>query len=328
MKLVRLDSLFEISTGSNLELNKLTQVSKEGIPYVAMSSQNIGVTAYVKEVKGVKTESKNTLSVALQGSVLSTFYQSYPYYTSTHVVCLKPKNLSEVEVLYYQKCIRKNKFRYSYGRKANSTLASLMLPAREEIPQWVYETKLPDYNLYKEAKLKISEEERLKLWKNINWKKFELIKYFKFVKGNSITSLWMSENPGNINCISALAKNNGQTAKINPRAALQKRLPIYKNILSISTNGTYSGTSFVQNNLCVITNNAAALIPLVKLSNLQKLFISKMINKESFRFSYTRTVDETRVSNLSISLPSKKDGKPDWDLIEELAASSNWTNGL
>ena len=63
------------------------------------------------------------LSVAVSGSVLSTFYQKREYYSGRDVYYLIPKKtMSVIEMLFYAKCISYNKYKYNYGRQANKTL--------------------------------------------------------------------------------------------------------------------------------------------------------------------------------------------------------------
>jgi type I restriction-modification system DNA methylase subunit len=69
------------------------------------------------------------LSVACSGTVLSTFYHPYPYYSGRDVYILKPKKIkTEQEMLFYCAAIEQNKYKYNYGRQANTTLKNILLP--------------------------------------------------------------------------------------------------------------------------------------------------------------------------------------------------------
>lgn len=137
MKLVPLSSLFSVTYGVNLELNKMTP-NIDGIPFVGRSERNNGVTARVSQIAGIKPNPAGTLSVAGGGSVLATFLQPEEYYSGRDLFYLTPLvEMSDSVKLYYCACIRANRYRYSYGRQANKTLKSLMLPAIESIPSFV-----------------------------------------------------------------------------------------------------------------------------------------------------------------------------------------------
>lgn len=137
MKLVPLSSLFNVTYGINLELNKMT-IADNGIPFVGRSDRNNGVTARVSLIAGIQPNPAGTLSVAGGGSVLATFLQFEPYYSGRdlfYLTALLP--MSDDHKLYYCACIRSNRYRYSYGRQANKTLRELLIPDFNEIPKWI-----------------------------------------------------------------------------------------------------------------------------------------------------------------------------------------------
>lgn len=139
MKLIPLSKLFSVTYGVNLELNRMT-LDTSGIPFVGRSERNNGVTARVSLVAGITPIPAGTLSVAGGGSVLATFLQPEPYYSGRdlfYLTSLEP--LTDSQKLYYCACIRTNRYRYSYGRQANKTLRDLLIPAIDEIPDWVHD---------------------------------------------------------------------------------------------------------------------------------------------------------------------------------------------
>ncbi|NQV74457.1 MAG: restriction endonuclease subunit S [Bacteroidetes bacterium] len=125
----RLDSLFDVKYGNSFELNRLHKDLENGVDFIARTSKNNGVVAKVKLHENIKPFPAGLLTVSLGGSVLETFLQPLPFYTAYHIYCLFPKEkLTLYEKLFYCMCIRANKFKYSYGRQANRTLAALLIP--------------------------------------------------------------------------------------------------------------------------------------------------------------------------------------------------------
>ena len=119
----RLCDLFDVSTSTDLTL----QDSNEGnTPYVAASSENNGVTAYVDSKP---TQSKNTLTIARNGSVGSTFYHDEPYCASPDDVrVLTPKfQMNKYSALFIKTVIEQEKFRYAYGRKLGTKRIKTMI---------------------------------------------------------------------------------------------------------------------------------------------------------------------------------------------------------
>lgn len=140
MELVRVEDLFEVVYGVNLELNRL-ELDPNGINFVSRTAQNNGVSAKVKKIEGLEPIPAGMLTVAGGGSVLETFVQPEPFYSGRDLYYLAPRDdMSIEEKLYYCMCIRANKYRYNYGRQANRTLRDLRIPAPSEIPEWVYST--------------------------------------------------------------------------------------------------------------------------------------------------------------------------------------------
>ncbi len=128
MELVKLSDIFDIWYGVNLEVVNCDETPK-GIPFVSRKSLNNGIATYVQEIDDVISNPPNTLSVACSGTVLSTFYHPYPYYSGRDVYILKPKkNMTEIEMLFYCAVIEQNKYQYSFGRQANKTLKDILVP--------------------------------------------------------------------------------------------------------------------------------------------------------------------------------------------------------
>ncbi|MDR1894182.1 MAG: restriction endonuclease subunit S [Spirochaetales bacterium] len=132
--LVKVNDLFDVAYGVNLELVNLTQcksTDENSIPFVSRTENNNGVSAFVEQEIDIEPNTAHTLSVAGGGSVLSTFYQPLPYYSGRDVYVLRPKQKMQVfEMIFYANCIKANKYKYNYGRQANKTLKDILLPSK------------------------------------------------------------------------------------------------------------------------------------------------------------------------------------------------------
>ena len=120
MKLTKLSNLFEIRYGTSEELvnmNEFSHRENSSICFVSRTENNNGVSAFVEKKSDLVPIAANTLSVAVGGSVLSTFLQPYEYYTGFHVLILSPKvQMSERELIYYSICLKKNKMLLCYNK--------------------------------------------------------------------------------------------------------------------------------------------------------------------------------------------------------------------
>jgi Type I restriction modification DNA specificity domain len=138
--LVELHELFEIEHGNKFDLNKMDIVppSDDAAAFVRRSGVDNGIGAFVRRSSEKDPFPAGLITVALGGAVLASFVQPRPFYTAQNIDVLKPRSEMSLDVrLYYCLCIEANRFRYStFGREANRTLKSLLLP--KQAPNWVH----------------------------------------------------------------------------------------------------------------------------------------------------------------------------------------------
>lgn len=143
MNTVYISDIFNIVYGNSYALKDL-EIQEDGVSFIARGSQNNGVVAYVARTNE-KPFQPGSLTVSLGGSVLETFYQPQPFYTSYHIKVLVPKNNMNIkELLYYCMAIKANKYRYNYGRQANKTLAQILVPHPNFLPEYVHDLSLKE----------------------------------------------------------------------------------------------------------------------------------------------------------------------------------------
>ena len=133
-----LNDLFVISVSKDKNIFN----SENGtVPYVASSSMNNGVTGFVDSEP---SQNKNTLTIARNGSVGSTFYQSTDYCASPDDVrILIPKfDMNVYNGLFLKTIIEREKFKYGYGRKLGTArIKKLMIKlpvTKQGSPNWEY----------------------------------------------------------------------------------------------------------------------------------------------------------------------------------------------
>lgn len=136
MSLVPLSDIFDVVYGTNLELNAM-ELDEQGINFVSRTARNNGVSAKVRQFEDVEPIEAGVLTVAGGGSVAEAFLQTEPFYSGRDLFYLKPMtDLTLEQKLFYCMCIRANKFRFNYGRQANKTLRSLLVPQLSDVPAW------------------------------------------------------------------------------------------------------------------------------------------------------------------------------------------------
>jgi Type I restriction modification DNA specificity domain. len=122
-----LTELFDIEYGNKLDLNKMKQSEKSKISFVSRTAKNNGVSASVEELENLSPYPEGLLTVALGGSIGSTFVQILPFYTGQNVAVLIPKYaMSDFSKLFIATLIKlESDTRFiAFGRELNVHIKS------------------------------------------------------------------------------------------------------------------------------------------------------------------------------------------------------------
>lgn len=137
-KLFKYDDLFEIERGRGPRKNELDGTGET--PFVTSSDQNNGWTDFTK---AIPIHDGNTIGVNRNGSVAEAFYQPLPFCSTEDVHIFKPKfEMSKYVALFLTTLIKKEKYRYNYGRKwgiARMKNSQIKLPVNKfGEPDWEF----------------------------------------------------------------------------------------------------------------------------------------------------------------------------------------------
>lgn len=316
MQTVPLKDLFDTSYGNKFDLNKmeLTDYSDTNcVNFVGRTAKNLGVSAIVKKIENIEPYKADCITVALGGSILSTFIQPKPFYTSQNIMVLIPKKeMTFNEKLFYCICIEKNKRKYSaFGREANRTLKNLIVPAKA--PNWISKITPPAYIDVSEPLLK----EKIFLEKK-DWESFVLGDMFDIKKGKRLTKEDMEY--GKTPFIAAIDSNNGYRDFINKE-------PIHEgNTITVNYNGSVA-EAFYQAFPFWASDDVNVLYPKFEMNVFNALFLVTVIKLEKYRFNYGRKWHVERMDKSPISLPAKN-GKPDFSFMERYIKTLPYSNVL
>ena len=288
---------------------------ENGVPFVSRTSSNNGVVSKVSIKDDIEPMPPYAITVALGGSVLSSFFQTENFYTSFHIFCLYPKiKITESEMIYYCAAIEKNRYRYSYGRQANKTLKDILVPSVEEIPERIKSFKIEDVFIEKpllENKLPLETEE---------WKWVCLNSLFDIYASND-DNLVNSIN-GNTPYVSSSQNNNGVNCYINDGASQPK------NTITVARIGSVGATFFHSYEYCVSSDNVRIFKPKFEINQYIGLFLTTLIEKEKYRYAYGRTFSTKRMKASKIKLPITTDDTPDWQFMENYIKSLPYSANL
>ncbi len=321
--MIELREIFEVKYGVNLELNKLTQ-SSEGINFVSRSGKNNGVSAKVLRIPRVEPIPAGVLSVAGGGSVLETFLQPAPFYSGRDLYYLSAKvDMSDAQKLYYCACLRANKYKYSYGRQANRTLKSILIPSLDELPTWVNEVNLSRYEGVQEAA--DPRNVIVPIIKNHT----TINDLFEIKNGIAATNI-KEYDKHFLNCIMYVRPASTQARTL--RSYIKKAIIPKENIypaesLFVSTNGEGSHSfSYVSTHEFVPNSDVAVLIPKEEMSLEVKLYYAKCITANRPLFSYGRKPKGNKLKRIRIPKLSDEEKTEIKEFIRSLPYSSALIN--
>lgn len=315
MKTVKISELFEVKYGVNLELINLDECEKDGIGsinFVSRTEKNNGISAYVQKVTDIKPNPANTISVAGGGSVLSTFFQKEEYYSGRDIYVLIPKKeYSDLEMLFYAYIIRKNKYRYNYGRQANKTLKDILIP--EKIPEIWKNFNVSQYAL----KSNSIDGQKMELHTE-NWKYFSLTDLFK-ISASRDELMDELTGGGKTPYVTSSDSNNGITSYVEEEAT---------NLAGTITanRGGSVGYFFYQPMPYKATPvDVRILEPKFKINTYIGLFIKTVLQLEKYRYNYSRKMGSDRLAQFRVKFPVDSHGNPDWKFMENYIKSLSYS---
>lgn len=154
-----------------------------------------------------------------------------------------------------------------------------------------------------------------------SWQEFSVEQLFFIKRGKALSTENKNFYAGNIPCINGSSENNGVFCYLSESIKeigfeLQKAPA-----LSLARVGN-AGKTFVQSSDFFIADNAFSLVLKEKRNISAYLFISTVLNMETIKYSYGRTISMEKYKKLLIRLPALANGEPDYEFmtqyIEEL----------
>jgi hypothetical protein len=351
-----LRDLFKIVSGNGFDLNKMTSDTKERVAFVTRSAKNNGVGGYVDIVDGVEPFPAGDISVALGGSIGSTFVQVTPFYTGEHQVVLKPIVPMTIEQKLFIASIIQFEAQTNYtafGRELDRyirTTFKIKLPVLDD-NQPDFEAisnimrSLPSFSHYYTDDLMTVDDITKSISDGISCKEIEEDKKWKkFVVSDlfTIKAGYYSKKPTQntrgeryIPFVSATQYNNGVSewhtlADIEESGRLGDNKPnesiddkIFKgNCLVVANDGSVGEAHYMP--IDFVSNIAvSALYPKGewKMNEHVGLFLCGVFGAEKFRFSYGRKYKIDRMSKSTIWLPVDDNSQPDWKYMEDFIKS-------
>ena len=316
MKLVPLDTLFDIQYGNKFDLYKLDRNANSNINFVSRSSQNLGVVCKVSKYNSIEPFPNGLITVTLGGTyLLSSFVQQQEFYTAQNIKVLTPKKeMSFVEKIFYCKAIELNRNKYtSHGREANKTLNALLVP--EKVPNKFTQIKINEIDQTTERPI-LKKTSKLQ---PENWRSFKLSCLFN-IKGSITNSLLelKKHGKGEYPFVTTQSTNNSVAGFFNTWTETGGVLVIDSAVLGYC--------SYQEKHFCA-SDHVEKLIPTFPMNKYVALFLVTILNMEQYRFNYGRKCSQERLKKMSIKLPARG-SNPDFDFMEKYIKSLPYSVNL
>ena len=257
------------------------------------------------------------------GSVGYANYMDKPFIATTDLVLGYADWLNEKTGLFVATVLCKERFKYSFGRKWKTHLrdTKIKLPATPDgKPNWQWMESYID-SLHSEL---LTTGNVMNIGVNAleigKWKEFSVSDLFNVVYGVNLELVNCVEttksDPDAIAFVSRTESNNGVSAYVKPVSGVE---PQPENTITVAGGGSVLAT-FLQTqpfysgrDLYLLHSKEAISIP-------AKLFLVTVIKANKYRYNYGRQANVT-LPSLKLRLPSKADGKPDWQYMENYIKS-------
>lgn len=348
-KWFRYDEIFDIKHGF---YNKKPEDNPDGdIPFIGATDSNNGVTSHSDlETIAITTKTgdgnnapieekifENCIAVTNNGSVGYAYYQAKPF-TCTHDVnplYLKGHELTPYIALFLCTIIEKERFRWAYGRKwrpKRMPSSKIKLPVTPEgAPDWQYmedfiKNRIIPLLPKKSQKvwlqkydIKPQRQEAMKL-NTDEWKWFVYSDLFN-ISGSKTTPIEELETygKGEYPYVTTQAVNNGVENFYNYSTEKGGVLTVDSAVLGFCS---YQEKDFSA------SDHVEVLTPKFKMNKYVALFLTTLINREQYRYSYGRKCSQIKLRKSRIKLPVTPAGDPDWQFMEDYIKSLPYSKNL
>jgi hypothetical protein len=156
-----------------------------------------------------------------------------------------------------------------------------------------------------------------------NWKWFRCDEIFEEISiANSSDLNNLEIDPCGVNYLSRAVVNNGYECKVK---RVEDKLT-RGNFVSVVMVGVPSSAFFQPNDVICSQNILVLRYPAINQYN--ALFISTILQKDRYRYSYGRTLSKATFLQSRIKLPVTPEGTPDWQFMENYIKSLPYSKNI
>ncbi len=146
------------------------------------------------------------------------------------------------------------------------------------------------------------------------WKEFSVEQLFYIKRGKTLSTDHKKIYKGNIPCVNGSSENNGVFCHLAEDITEIGFELLKAPALTLARVGN-AGKTFVQSSDFFVADNAFCLILKKNQGILAYLFLSTLLDLETVKYSYGRTISMEKYRKLLLKLPVGEEGEPDFDYM-------------
>ncbi|MEN0661467.1 restriction endonuclease subunit S [Caldifermentibacillus hisashii] len=315
-KAFKIVSIFEIKRGKRLVKRKQRSGN---IPYISSTAENNGVDNFITPPDNMEIHS-HCLTITNSGSVGTAFYHPYKFVASDHVTVLKNENLNEYNSQFIIPILNRLKDKYSFNREINNTRLkneTIILPMNKKgEPNWSFmENFMKEVEKVVKPKMKFEKHQITdnRELDKVQWGEFEIQDLFEIKIGKNLDGNKIDKENGHYPYITRKEMNNGLDGFVswNDDSYLNK---VSQPVITI---GNETAKPFIQEHDFYTGTKVNIMKPYYSANKYHLMFICTSLERNRHKYSYSYTINSSRLKKQKILLPIKENGEPDWLFMEQ-----------
>lgn len=298
------------------------------MPFIGASDSCNGITEYTSNRN--ESEDCNVLGVNYNGSVVESFYHPYRALFSDDVKRLHLLGCKGNQYIYLflKTLILKQKSKYQYAYKFNESRLKrqkILIPVTssgepdyefmEAYGRQLLARKISEYEDYAKGvlgEIGCKHEEPAPL-KTKEWHEFLIDALFEIQIGKNIDGNKIDKDSGSAPYVTRKEVSNGVDGFIDEDASL-----LYSDV-PVITIGNETAMPFVQTSPFYTGTKINIMKPRADLPQFALQFIATSLQKHKSKYSFSYSINSTRLKKQRILLPVTPSGEPDYDYMEQYA---------
>ena len=304
---------------------KISNNYKNSIPYISRTNRNNGVEEIIQKEDNFKINKKNTIAFGAENATF--FLQPFEYITGNKIYTINHKQINKFNGLFIQQALNTSikDCGFSYGQGLTGTRAkrrNVLLPINknnepdyefmEEYTKSIIDKKLNSYKKYAQTTLEKLQYKKIDNLQEKEWREFVIEDLFDIQIGKSIDGNKIDKFSGKVPYITRKETSNGYDGFIS-----YDKKYLYENA-PVITIGNETAMPFVQTAKNFFTGTKVNIMKSKnEVSENVLFFVSQSIKQQKNKYSYSITINSTRLKRQKILLPINSKDEPDYAYMEQ-----------